>query len=55
MSEGDIHRRFEEMRMMTLAQQEAKLKTYNTLRQLQLPIPFDLKQEMEGWKHDIQE
>lgn len=38
----------EEMIQKTVAQQEAKMKTYNILTARGLPVPPDLKQEIEG-------
>lgn len=38
----------EEMIANTIAQQRTKMETYATLRKHNLPIPPDLKQEIEG-------
>lgn len=43
-----LHKTMEEMIQKTVAQQEAKVKTYNTLQAKGLPIPPDLRAEIEG-------
>lgn len=46
--EESLEKTEEEMIQKTVAQQEAKVKTYNILVAKGLPVPADLKQEIEG-------
>lgn len=38
----------EELKAKTIAQQRAKIETYDALAEQGLPIPWDLKAEIEG-------
>lgn len=43
---------FETMKERTILQQRTKRETYDALKKDELPIPHDLRVEVEGYKYD---